>query len=286
MKHHLGFCSGRCQSSRQKYLQDQINVLKDRVNQNREVPYEFYGNPDVSDFQIQADGKTFHVTKNQLALKSKVFKRMFTIDMKEKTEGVMRIDADAESVGAMLEYIYMFRKVKGNELARKVVQLAHCYEIDDLKEQCELEILETLTVNDAEESLLLASQLRLPLVFLKCNEFLFFNFIDFCGTPISLTPPSLYFNLAGDCVSYLTITNHSQFPIVFKLYVTKPSESLTDYQIVSPNKSLTLSPSRFAKYNKSSTTGEVYFTSYVHDSTDYDLLHILPNTRCLPIDIF
>uniref|UniRef100_A0A1I7SJJ5 BTB domain-containing protein n=1 Tax=Bursaphelenchus xylophilus TaxID=6326 RepID=A0A1I7SJJ5_BURXY len=58
---------------------------------------------------------------------------MFNSDMKETIEGVLELQDDAEAVKAMLRYIYMSKKVKGNKLARKVIHLARRYEINELK---------------------------------------------------------------------------------------------------------------------------------------------------------
>ncbi|CAD5208660.1 unnamed protein product [Bursaphelenchus xylophilus] len=257
-------CTSNCEASkRRKYLEIQINALKERVDRNPEVYHEFFGNSDFSDFQIKAGGKTFYVTKYQLAHKSKVFANMFMVNMREKKEGVMKIDADAETVEAMLEYIYMFKKVKGSELARKVVQLAHCYEIDDLKEQCELEILENLTVNDAEDSLLLAAQLKLPLVFLKCNEFLLMNFVDFGETVITL----------------------SEAEVAFMVYSSEPLTSRMKFKVIQPFGEVTLASDELTHPNcPTSSMGFVYFAPYVEGLHDYDQLHLLPNARYLPVE--
>ncbi|CAD5208664.1 unnamed protein product [Bursaphelenchus xylophilus] len=279
--------STNCESSRKrKHVEVQVQVLKERVNRHPEASNEYFGNPKLSDFRIQAGDKTFHVVKYVLALKSKVFARMLLVDMKETTENFMTLDEDPEVVEAMLKFLYMNTKVKGNELARKVVQLAHRYEISELKEQCELEILETLTVEDAAECWLLASKLKLPRAFLKCNQFLYENFEDFDEHLISLCPESIELSscLSGHMSAKLTINNDSDMEIAFKLYTVEPLTSRMNFKVVGPNEELEL-PAGTIVLPSSTGTGLVCYAPYTNEPVDYNQLHLLPNARFITVEI-
>ncbi|CAD5208061.1 unnamed protein product [Bursaphelenchus xylophilus] len=209
--------------SRKREVKNHVNALRARVNKHTEKEDRLFNNPRFSDFQIKTGPKTFHVTKHQLALKSEVFERMFNSDMKEANEGVLELQDDAESVRAMLRYIYMHKKVKGNTLARKVVHLAHRYEINELKDQCELEMIDQLTKEGARESLRVADKLELPLLFVKCNEILYYKLNDF----EDLEPKEAILNVSitpvgdrttnGISSEYL-IVNNSKFKICYAVY--------------------------------------------------------------------
>ncbi|CAD5208258.1 unnamed protein product [Bursaphelenchus xylophilus] len=160
-------------------LRAQIKVLTERVDRHVELPNYGFGNPALSDFKIRAKDKTFYVSKYQLAVKSRVFAKMFEVDMNEKKEGVMKLDDDPDVVEAMLKYMYMYKKVEGIELARKVVQLAHRYEIDELKDQCELDMIRGLKEKDAEDILMFSWELKLSTLYLHCIDVLNNNFDGF-----------------------------------------------------------------------------------------------------------
>ncbi|CAD5208060.1 unnamed protein product [Bursaphelenchus xylophilus] len=160
-------------------LRESVNQLRAKVNKNLEKEDSFFGDPCYGDFAIKVRDRMFHVSKHQLALESKVFAAMFKSDIKVVCEGVLELCDDPEAVEAMLKYIYMYKKVEGSELAREVVQLAHRYEISKLKDQCELELIDKLTVSDAIDGILTAVELELSLLFSKCNEYLYHYFKDF-----------------------------------------------------------------------------------------------------------
>uniref|UniRef100_A0A1I7SJ52 BTB domain-containing protein n=1 Tax=Bursaphelenchus xylophilus TaxID=6326 RepID=A0A1I7SJ52_BURXY len=208
--------------SRKLEVENQVNALREKVNKNPEKEDCLFNNPRFSDFQIKAGPKTFYVTKHQLALKSEVFQRMFNYDMKETNEGFLELQDDADAVKAMLRYIYMYKKVKGNKLARKVVHLAHRYEINELKDQCELEMIDRLTKEEARESWRVADTLDLSLLFVKCNEILYYDFKDIEDSElkenildVSITPVDDY--TAKGVSSYL-IFNNSKFKISYNVY--------------------------------------------------------------------
>ncbi|CAD5208064.1 unnamed protein product [Bursaphelenchus xylophilus] len=164
---------------RKAHLKYQIKLLREKVEKIPETPNEIYGNPAFSDFRIQAGDETFYVTKYQLALKSKVFNRMFVSGMKEVDEGVVQIDDDPEAVGAMLKFLYLGKRVKGVEMAKNVVQLADRYEMTELKDQCELELLDNLTVAGSQDAFIFASQFQLSHLFLMATALLYYNFKGF-----------------------------------------------------------------------------------------------------------
>ncbi|CAD5208067.1 unnamed protein product [Bursaphelenchus xylophilus] len=172
-----GCCSSAC--ARKPLLDERIQSLRNKVNARQEIRNDLVGDPAFSDFQIRAQGVTFYVVKYQLALKSKVFKDLFKSNSNEVLQGVLELHDDPDAVKAVLDYIFLYKKVEGCELAAKALQLAHRGEMIELKEQCELELLDHLTLRDAPYVLELARSYGLSILFAKCVEFLFYNFEEF-----------------------------------------------------------------------------------------------------------
>ncbi|CAD5222836.1 unnamed protein product [Bursaphelenchus xylophilus] len=161
---------------RREFLDAKIKELKASVD--KAVPFEdkLYNQPRLSDLVVSVGEQKFYVSKHQLAKKSPVFETMFLSDFKEAKEGVLNLhDEDPEAVEAMLKHIYMNTKIKDFELARRVVPLAHRYELLALKDECELILLEKVTFKSAIEVLYLANQLDLKLLFIKSSQVLYFE---------------------------------------------------------------------------------------------------------------
>ncbi|CAD5208661.1 unnamed protein product [Bursaphelenchus xylophilus] len=246
---------------------------------------EYFGDPAFRDLKIEAGGRSFDVTKYQLAMKSKVFAKMLMTDMKEKNEGVVRLDDDAETVEAMLNYISSYKKVKGNKLARKVVKLAHHYEIDDLKDQCEIELLETATMENAKANIMLAGELKLPLLFSTCNELLYFNFESpDSGVPVlSFSPTEMLFRLCKSASTH-KLVNHSEMTIAFNIYSCDPLRTCMEFKVIEPLSELQLRAGDIV-YSGISPIGLVYYAPYVSDRyIDYNGLHLMPEARFLRIN--
>ncbi|CAD5208066.1 unnamed protein product [Bursaphelenchus xylophilus] len=165
-----------CCATCKKELEEQINRLRDKVSQIPEVSTHLFGNPSFSDLRVKAGNTTFYVTKYLMGLKSKIFEETILEGSRDGADNVLRLHEDPAVVEAMLEYICLQKKVKGSELAAKVVQLANRYGIDDLKDQCELELLDNLTFEDAHANLQIAYQEGLSVLYWKCSELIYHNF--------------------------------------------------------------------------------------------------------------
>ncbi|CAD5214308.1 unnamed protein product [Bursaphelenchus okinawaensis] len=163
---------------RQKLIQSRIEKLKRQKNKIKETPDEgVFNDKCFSDFKIKTGEEVFFVSKGILALKSPVFKAMFQSGMKEVQDGTLVLTEDSEVVRAMLLFMYHNKNVRDVKLAMRVLQLAHRYEIELLRAQCELFLMENIQVDDAEECQLLARSLDLRFLALKCSEVFFFNFL-------------------------------------------------------------------------------------------------------------
>ncbi|CAD5205503.1 unnamed protein product [Bursaphelenchus okinawaensis] len=75
----------------------------------------------------------------------------------------------------MLQFVNSHKKVESVSLAINVIQLAHLYDIKPLQLQCELLLMENLTMSEVEECERIASMLDLSYLATKCAEIRFFN---------------------------------------------------------------------------------------------------------------
>ncbi|CAD5212556.1 unnamed protein product [Bursaphelenchus okinawaensis] len=167
---------------RESLIQSNLCYLKKRV---AEIKDDFCEDDAVFnvacfiDFKITTDKETFYVSKCLLAQKSPVFRAMFREEAKEVQDGELKLSDDTDAVRAMLLYIYENKRVDDVELAMEVIQLAHRYEIELLKLQCELFLMENIALDYAEECLTLSRRLNLGHLALKCSEVFFFEFNGF-----------------------------------------------------------------------------------------------------------
>lgn len=71
-----------------------------------------------------------------LALKSDVFKAMFSHEMTENQDGLVKIeDCSSEAIEEFLQYIYS-NKLQNFSLSMELYKLAHKYQINCLKKKC------------------------------------------------------------------------------------------------------------------------------------------------------
>lgn len=118
-----------------------------------------FENDTFSNFSIIVDDKEFHVHKEILAAKSRVFLVMFQTEMMGKKENQVKIeDMDSEVFQEMLRYIY---KNSVNDLsthAEKLFRAAEKYELHNLKMLCTDALTRSLKVENAVATLVLADQ--------------------------------------------------------------------------------------------------------------------------------
>ncbi|XP_001606154.1 speckle-type POZ protein B-like [Nasonia vitripennis] len=95
--------------------------------------------------------------RNVLAARSPVFAAMFEHDMRESQDGTVQIyDFDAETIRAMLRYIYTGRLDDIELRADKLLGAADKYALDGLKFACEQTLCAQLSVPAAAEYLVVA----------------------------------------------------------------------------------------------------------------------------------
>ncbi|XP_044015086.1 speckle-type POZ protein-like [Aphidius gifuensis] len=132
-------------------------------------------NERFSDIILEVDGKEFKAHKMILSLKSPVFSAMFDHEsMKESRDNRVVIkDIDADVVKQMLEYIYTGKTPsKINDCVHDLIGAADKYHIDDLREICENNLMEKLTVDNAVHTLIVADRYDAKELKTKVVEFI------------------------------------------------------------------------------------------------------------------
>uniref|UniRef100_A0A1I7RK23 BTB domain-containing protein n=1 Tax=Bursaphelenchus xylophilus TaxID=6326 RepID=A0A1I7RK23_BURXY len=181
-------------------------IMELRSNVEKLIPFEdkFFNEPKVSDLKVKVGDKTFHVCKHQLVKKSLVLETMLLSGLKEDQEGVWNLsNEDPDAVEAMLKHIYMNTKIDSFKLASSVIHLAHRYDLQDLKNECELVLLEKVTLESAEQAFYLAKKFDLNLLLIKSCQIIYFE--------THLDGGTLPFEPIPKRNSYLAIKNIREF---------------------------------------------------------------------------
>jgi hypothetical protein len=113
-----------------------------------------YGDSEFADFTFIVGSREFKVHKNILAMRSEVFKALFTTDMLEKKTGscvVANIEADTFEL--LLNFIYA-REIEDLEVGEviKLFEAAHYYEVKRLKEFCKANLGKYLKKKTAKDN--------------------------------------------------------------------------------------------------------------------------------------
>jgi speckle-type POZ protein len=113
---------------------------------------------DFDDDTIQSP-VIFHAHKLILAARSPVFAAMFSNRTLENTTNIIDInDLHPNTIQSMLEYIYTGRV---NDIKKSTVELYRCadkYQLEDLRLQAEMALMNSISIDTSAEILLLADQ--------------------------------------------------------------------------------------------------------------------------------
>ncbi|KAJ8683259.1 hypothetical protein QAD02_019051 [Eretmocerus hayati] len=120
---------------------------------------QLFENGKFSDIHFVIDKDEFRLHKNILSARSEVFCAMFEHDMKENNENKVEItDFKADVMKEAFRFIYTgtvdIREAKGKE--KELLAVADKYKLDGLKEYCEDELTDSLTVDNVGDMLVLA----------------------------------------------------------------------------------------------------------------------------------
>ncbi len=116
-------------------------------------------NTNESDDDSNPSVVIFNAHKLILAARSPVFAAMFSSRTLENTTNVIEInDLRSETIQSMLEYIYTG---KVNDIKKSTVELYRCadkYQLEDLRLQAEMALMNSISIDTSAEILLLADQ--------------------------------------------------------------------------------------------------------------------------------
>jgi len=111
---------------------------------------------DHSDVKIRCGGKVYDCHKNILASRSQVFKTMLESNMKEKMTGDIEIkNMDHEVFEDLLKYIYSGVAPNIDAHSQELFAAADLYQLEKLKELCELKLCSRFDVSNCIDLLIL-----------------------------------------------------------------------------------------------------------------------------------
>lgn len=112
--------------------------------------WEFYTEGLFTDVTLQCNnGEIFHCHRVALGARSSFFKVMFTVDMREKTDGLVRLPGiDSEVLSMLIEFMYtsMVTITQGN--VEKLLEAADMLQLRPVKTACEEFLVHLLDVDN------------------------------------------------------------------------------------------------------------------------------------------
>ncbi|CAD5214771.1 unnamed protein product [Bursaphelenchus xylophilus] len=252
-----------------------------------DVSNQLLKSSNLTDFKVIAGGREFNASRLLLASKSQVFCRMLESSMRETIDGEMTLDDDPFAVEAMLNHISNNWSVDDVDIARKVVELAHRYELRDLKDHCEAVLAENLELKGLKDRLDLAYELELPLLLRKCFQFGFYRFNGFneeipCPKALRLpsydSPKTVQISVKPSSImlrrtetrSKFAITNRNPADATFcEIDVDARYFKLDKYCLVVPPKgSVTVSATKTSAHFDKTSIGITYRMDYMAKEAD------------------
>ncbi|XP_044582405.1 uncharacterized protein LOC123263579 [Cotesia glomerata] len=112
-----------------------------------------YDDKELTDMLIKIEDGEFPAHRSIISAQSPVFYKMLTSGMKESKENSITFpDTDTDVIKELLLFIYKGKMDKAEtdaELALKLCNFAHMYQIDQLKITCEYILIRSLTIENA-----------------------------------------------------------------------------------------------------------------------------------------
>jgi speckle-type POZ protein len=110
--------------------------------------------------------------KNILAARSPVLYAMLSGDMQEAQEDFVRVpDFDSKVMKEVLRFIYCTQVENLDHISRDLIYAAEKFHIEELKEICMSNIIETLSTENVVDSLMISERLsNTKKIFVKCLD--------------------------------------------------------------------------------------------------------------------
>jgi len=130
-------------------------------------------NNDHADFILKTPTKSFQVHKVVLAARSSVFDGMMKSGMKETRDNAVTIeDFDEETVNAMVHYMYTGENSFPREKLSDVLRIAEKYNLPGLKKSCEVQMCDSLTMDNINKAFEIAYLYELDLLKRRAIDFI------------------------------------------------------------------------------------------------------------------
>ena len=134
--------------------------------------------PDLADFKIICNDKTFACHKNVLAAYSDVWKTLFLSNKwRENKNSAIKINGfDSKTVELMINFVYQAELPENEKCTTDLLRLADMYAIADLSDFCEEELADDLSRGNCIETFHVADLLGKKALTQKALEFIADNF--------------------------------------------------------------------------------------------------------------
>lgn len=144
----------------------------------REQICESYKDRLFTDVTLRCQEEEFKVHKLILASQSPIFRRMFEVDMKEKSSGIVDIsDLSPAAASDLVSFLYSGSAPNVNTVAVELLNAAKKYELPRLYAICENELKMKIQVSNVIETLLLADLYSAASLKLACLKFIHHNLV-------------------------------------------------------------------------------------------------------------
>jgi len=128
---------------------------------------------DKSDVVLVLGKSKIHVHKAILMKRSEYFRAMFSSGLKESDAKEVKIEADEKLFRILLEFWYSGKHPENiHSIAWSLLEVAHCFQVQSIVDQCEFEIRGRLNVDKVIDALLIAKRLGLPKLKKACFDFI------------------------------------------------------------------------------------------------------------------
>ncbi|KAK0161325.1 hypothetical protein PV327_009806 [Microctonus hyperodae] len=135
------------------------NIVIPQVIESNLLSYNeaIYNSKNHTDFTFIIEDERIKVHRAILMARSPVFQAMFTYQTKEQTDNEIIIDdINSKIFNAMLQYIYIDRVINQDNLTLDMLYAADKYQLDKLKQMCEMSLAKIITIDNAIEILIAA----------------------------------------------------------------------------------------------------------------------------------
>ena len=137
-----------------------------------------------SDITIKSgDGKEYRAHKLIISQRSRYFEAMFSHPTKENNRKEVDLPDPGDIIGLLLEYMYTDRVTNSAAFTEQLLVAADKYQIDNLKKQAEMELINRITVDNVTQFFVMACDYNAEVLKKECKMHIASNLRQVIKTP-------------------------------------------------------------------------------------------------------